>query len=104
MYRCMCACMHSSLCVCVRLQGGKKNKGGEGLMQWESEREVVLQCLSQLLQLDIRSLWSLSLVEEEFVRSVLLIACILIRGGNSTITIVWPWDDIIGILYILRYS
>lgn len=51
-------------------KGGKRNKGGEGLMQWDSEREVVLQCLSQLLQLDIRSLWSLSLVEEEFVSCV----------------------------------
>lgn len=51
-------------------KGGKKNKGGEGLVQWESEREVVLQCLSQLLQLDIRPLWSLSLVEEEFVSCV----------------------------------
>ncbi|KAL2084094.1 hypothetical protein ACEWY4_019612 [Coilia grayii] len=51
-------------------KGRKKTKGGEGLMQWESEREVVLQCLSQLLQLNIRSLWSLSLVEEEFVSCV----------------------------------
>ncbi|XP_062395183.1 condensin complex subunit 1 [Sardina pilchardus] len=51
-------------------KGGKKNKGGEGLVQWDSEREVVLQCLSQLLQLDVRSLWSLSLVEEEFVSCV----------------------------------
>lgn len=50
-------------------QGGKKGKGGvEGLLQWDSERERVLQALIQLLQLDIRSLWSLSLVEEEFTR------------------------------------
>lgn len=54
--------------VCLA-QGGKKGKGGgEGLLQWDSEREAVLQALIQLLQLDIRSLWSLSLVEEEFVR------------------------------------
>ena len=54
----------------VRLaQGGKKGKGsGEGLQQWDSEREKVLQALIQLLQLDIRSLWNLSLVEEEFIR------------------------------------
>ena len=37
-------------------------------MQWDSERERVLQALVQLLQLDIRSLWNLSLVEEEFIR------------------------------------
>ncbi|XP_041964027.1 condensin complex subunit 1 [Alosa sapidissima] len=51
-------------------KGAKKNRGGEGLVQWDSEREVVLQCLSQLLQLDVRSLWSLSLVEEEFASCV----------------------------------
>lgn len=50
-------------------QGGKKSKSaGEGLLQWECEREKVLQALIQLFQLDIRSLWSLSLVEEEFIR------------------------------------
>uniref|UniRef100_A0A8B9HA51 Condensin complex subunit 1 n=1 Tax=Astyanax mexicanus TaxID=7994 RepID=A0A8B9HA51_ASTMX len=56
---------------CV-LQGRKKEKasGGKGLIQWDSERETVLQCLTQLLQLDIRSLWNLSLVEEEFVSCV----------------------------------
>ncbi|XP_056236156.1 condensin complex subunit 1 [Seriola aureovittata] len=52
-------------------KGGKKGKaGGEGLLQWDSEREKVLQALVQLLQLDIRSLWSLSLVEEEFISCV----------------------------------
>ncbi|KAM7383301.1 hypothetical protein PAMP_002967 [Pampus punctatissimus] len=52
-------------------KGGKKGKaGGEGLLQWDSEREKVLQALVQLLQLDIRSLWSLSLVEEEFIREI----------------------------------
>lgn len=57
-----------SVCVCV-LQGRKKEKPcGKGLLHWDSERETVLQCLTQLLQLDIRTLWSLSLVEEEFVR------------------------------------
>lgn len=53
--------------ICVA-QSGKKGKSGEGLLQWDSEREMVLQALLQLLQLDIRSLWSLSLVEEEFIR------------------------------------
>ncbi|XP_040900087.1 condensin complex subunit 1 [Toxotes jaculatrix] len=52
-------------------KGSKKGKGGgEGLLQWDSEREKVLQALVQLLQLDIRSLWSLSLVEEEFISCV----------------------------------
>ena len=68
-----CKCYH----VCDQLhsyilhfpkQAGKKGKAGEGLAQWDSERETVLQSLVQLLQLDIRSLWSLSLVEEEFIR------------------------------------
>ncbi|XP_028280186.1 condensin complex subunit 1 [Parambassis ranga] len=50
---------------------GKKGKaGGDGMLQWDSEREKVLQVLVQLLQLDIRSLWSLSLVEEEFISCV----------------------------------
>ncbi|KAG7271553.1 hypothetical protein CRUP_027827 [Coryphaenoides rupestris] len=51
-------------------KAGKKGKAGEGLAQWDSEREAVLQALVQLLQLDIRSLWSLSLVEEEFISCV----------------------------------
>ncbi|KAM9310298.1 condensin complex subunit 1 isoform 1-T2 [Pholidichthys leucotaenia] len=52
-------------------KGGKKGKSsGEGLLQWDSERERVLQALIQLLQLDIRSLWNLSLVEEEFISCV----------------------------------
>uniref|UniRef100_A0A7N6ABK0 Condensin complex subunit 1 n=1 Tax=Anabas testudineus TaxID=64144 RepID=A0A7N6ABK0_ANATE len=52
-------------------KGGKKGKAsGEGLLQWDSEREKVLQALVQLLQLDIRSLWNLSLVEEEFTSCV----------------------------------
>ncbi|KAJ8005172.1 hypothetical protein DPEC_G00143880 [Dallia pectoralis] len=52
-------------------KGSKKGKAaGDGLLQWDSERETVLQALTQLLQLDIRSLWSLSLVEEEFISCV----------------------------------
>ncbi|XP_024861527.1 condensin complex subunit 1 isoform X2 [Kryptolebias marmoratus] len=56
--------------VTAPAKGSKKGKSGEGLLQWDSEREKVLQALVQLLQLDIRSLWSLSLVEEEFVSCV----------------------------------
>lgn len=51
-------------------KGGKKGKSGEGMYQWDSEREAVLQALVQLFQLDIRSLWNLSLVEEEFISCV----------------------------------
>lgn len=51
-------------------KGGKKGKSGEGMHQWDSEREAVLQALIQLFQLDIRSLWNLSLVEEEFISCV----------------------------------
>uniref|UniRef100_A0A8C1PP97 Condensin complex subunit 1 n=1 Tax=Cyprinus carpio TaxID=7962 RepID=A0A8C1PP97_CYPCA len=60
--------LNISLCLS---QGRKKDKvAGKGLLQWDSERETILQCLTQLLQLDIRTLWSLSLVEEEFVSCV----------------------------------
>ncbi|XP_068615621.1 condensin complex subunit 1 [Brachionichthys hirsutus] len=51
-------------------KGGKKGKGSGEMLQWDSERERVLQALIQLLQLDIRSLWNLSLVEEEFISCV----------------------------------
>ncbi|XP_028834009.1 condensin complex subunit 1 isoform X1 [Denticeps clupeoides] len=52
-------------------KGSKKSKSGsEGMVQWDSERYTVLLSLTQLLQLDIRPLWSLSLVEEEFVSCV----------------------------------
>uniref|UniRef100_A0A665TQU7 Condensin complex subunit 1 n=1 Tax=Echeneis naucrates TaxID=173247 RepID=A0A665TQU7_ECHNA len=66
-------------------QGNKKSKAvGEGLMQWDSERESVLQALVQLLQLDIRSLWNLSLVEEEFISCVTCCCYKLLE--NSTIS------------------
>ncbi|XP_044064795.1 condensin complex subunit 1 [Siniperca chuatsi] len=62
---------HRQSIVTAPGKGGKKGKaGGEGLLQWDTEREKVLQALVQLLQLDIRSLWSLSLVEEEFISCV----------------------------------
>uniref|UniRef100_A0A8C9R0G1 Condensin complex subunit 1 n=1 Tax=Scleropages formosus TaxID=113540 RepID=A0A8C9R0G1_SCLFO len=52
-------------------KGTKKGRASNDTqMQWDTERETVLQALAQLLQLDIRSLWSLSLVEEEFVSCV----------------------------------
>uniref|UniRef100_A0A7N8Y9D8 Condensin complex subunit 1 n=1 Tax=Mastacembelus armatus TaxID=205130 RepID=A0A7N8Y9D8_9TELE len=63
--------LEGSFFIFCLAQGGKKGKaGGEGFLHWDSEREKVLQALIQLLQLDIRSLWSLSLVEEEFIRCV----------------------------------
>ncbi|XP_077577834.1 condensin complex subunit 1 [Stigmatopora nigra] len=51
-------------------KGGKKAKSAGGLVHWDSKRETVLQVLLQLLQLDIRSLWNLALVEEEFTSCV----------------------------------
>ncbi|KAJ8354973.1 hypothetical protein SKAU_G00225400 [Synaphobranchus kaupii] len=52
-------------------KGGKKSRlANEDRLQWDTERTPVLQALTQLLQLDIRTLWSLSLVEEEFVSCV----------------------------------
>ncbi|KAM4703298.1 condensin complex subunit 1 [Rhinophrynus dorsalis] len=49
---------------------GKKSKSRPDVFAWESEREKVLQTLTHLLQLEIRRLWSLSVVEEEFVSMV----------------------------------
>uniref|UniRef100_A0A667WNH5 Condensin complex subunit 1 n=1 Tax=Myripristis murdjan TaxID=586833 RepID=A0A667WNH5_9TELE len=85
-------------CVC-HLQGGKKGKAGEGLLQWDSERESVLQALVQLLQLDIRSLWSLSLVEEEFVSCVTCCCYKLLE--NPTISHVKSKPTRDGIIHLL---
>uniref|UniRef100_A0A667XCM6 Condensin complex subunit 1 n=1 Tax=Myripristis murdjan TaxID=586833 RepID=A0A667XCM6_9TELE len=83
----------------VYLGGGKKGKAGEGLLQWDSERESVLQALVQLLQLDIRSLWSLSLVEEEFVSCVTCCCYKLLE--NPTISHVKSKPTRDGIIHLL---
>ncbi|KAM4819823.1 condensin complex subunit 1 [Thomomys bottae] len=53
--------------------GGKgkkaRAKAAHGF-DWEEERQPILQLLTQLLQLDIRHLWSHSVIEEEFVSLV----------------------------------
>ncbi|XP_069099190.1 condensin complex subunit 1 [Pleurodeles waltl] len=49
---------------------GKKGKLKAGGFDWEAERERVLQTILNLVQLEIRRLWSLSVVEEEFVSLV----------------------------------
>ncbi|XP_078507673.1 condensin complex subunit 1 isoform X2 [Lissotriton helveticus] len=49
---------------------GKKGKLKAGGFDWEAERERVLQAILNLVQLEIRRLWSLSVVEEEFVSLV----------------------------------
>ncbi|XP_072572510.1 condensin complex subunit 1 isoform X1 [Paramormyrops kingsleyae] len=68
-------------------KGSKKGRAGsESKMHWDAERETVLQVLIQLLQLDIRSLWSLSLVEEEFVSCVTCCCYKLLE--NPTISLV----------------
>nr|XP_009683383.1 PREDICTED: condensin complex subunit 1 isoform X2 [Struthio camelus australis] len=45
----------------------KKNRTKASGFSWEEEREPLLQLLTQLLQLDLRRLWSGLVVEEEFV-------------------------------------
>ncbi|KAM6214290.1 condensin complex subunit 1 isoform 2-T2 [Rhynchocyon petersi] len=53
--------------------GGKSKKGRAKAalgFDWEEERQPILQLLTQLLQLDIRHLWSHSIIEEEFVSLV----------------------------------
>ncbi|KAE8589790.1 hypothetical protein XENTR_v10017743 [Xenopus tropicalis] len=49
---------------------GKKAKSKSEGFSWEAERESILQALTHLLQLEIRRLWSMSVVEEEFVSMV----------------------------------
>ncbi|XP_047186554.1 condensin complex subunit 1 isoform X3 [Scophthalmus maximus] len=79
---------------------GKKGKAaGEGMLQWDSERETVLQALVQLLQLDIRSLWNLSLVEEEFTSCVTCCCYKLLE--NPTISHVKSKPTRDGIIHLL---
>ncbi|XP_041649382.1 condensin complex subunit 1 isoform X2 [Cheilinus undulatus] len=81
-------------------KGGKKGKGGgDGMQQWDSDREMVLQALVQLLQLDIRSLWNLSLVEEEFVSCVTCCCYKLLE--NPTISHVKSKPTRDGIIHLL---
>ncbi|XP_069506775.1 condensin complex subunit 1 isoform X2 [Ambystoma mexicanum] len=61
---------------------GKKGKSKAGGFDWEAERERVLQAILQLVQLEIRRLWSLSVVEEEFV-SMLTGCCYKILENPS---------------------
>ncbi|XP_044155231.1 condensin complex subunit 1 [Bufo gargarizans] len=49
---------------------GRKAKSKADGFLWENERENVLQTITHLLQLDIRRLWSMSLMEEEFISMV----------------------------------
>ncbi|KAM4636335.1 condensin complex subunit 1 [Discoglossus pictus] len=63
---------------------GKKKKSRADGFSWETERDRVLQTITHLLQLEIRRLWSLSVVEEEFV-SLVTDCCYKIME-NSSIT------------------
>ncbi|NWY02789.1 CND1 protein, partial [Nothoprocta ornata] len=45
----------------------KKNRAKASGFAWEEEREPLIRLLTQLLQLDLRRLWSSLVVEEEFV-------------------------------------
>ncbi|XP_054637645.1 condensin complex subunit 1 [Dunckerocampus dactyliophorus] len=80
-------------------KGGKKTKTGEGLLQWDSKRERVLQALVQLLQLDIRSLWNLSLVEEEFTSCVTCCCYKLLENPTISHVKTKPTRD--GIIHLL---
>ncbi|XP_061633549.1 condensin complex subunit 1 isoform X2 [Phyllopteryx taeniolatus] len=80
-------------------KGGKKAKTSEGFQQWESVRERVLQALVQLLQLDIRSLWNLSLIEEEFTSCVTCCCYKLLE--NPTISHVKSKPTRDGIIHLL---
>ncbi|XP_061919776.1 condensin complex subunit 1 isoform X1 [Entelurus aequoreus] len=80
-------------------KSGKKTKTGERLLQWDSERDSVLQALVQLLQLDIRSLWNLSLVEEEFISCVTCCCYKLLE--NPTISHVKSKPTRDGIIHLL---
>nr|XP_057909635.1 condensin complex subunit 1 [Doryrhamphus excisus] len=80
-------------------KGGKKTKTGEGPLQWDSERERVLQALVQLLQLDIRSLWNLSLVEEEFTSCVTCCCYKLLENPTISHVKTKPTRD--GIIHLL---
>uniref|UniRef100_A0A1A8A4T2 Condensin complex subunit 1 n=1 Tax=Nothobranchius furzeri TaxID=105023 RepID=A0A1A8A4T2_NOTFU len=84
------------------VQGKKGKCGAEGLLQWDSEREKVLQALIQLLQLDIRLLWSLSLVEEEFISCVTCCCYKLLE--NPTIGHVKSKPTRDGIIHLLGLS
>lgn len=88
-------------CSFYVVQGGKKGKAcGEGLVQWDSEREQVLQALVQLFQLDIRSLWSLSLVEEEFIRY----SAVRRALAENTVSRFAGLIQLVGVIYNLSIS
>ncbi|NXU90728.1 CND1 protein, partial [Xiphorhynchus elegans] len=60
----------------------KKNHAKTSGSLWEEEREPVLELLTQLLQLDLRQLWSGLSVEEEFV-SLMMGCCYRILENPS---------------------
>ncbi|XP_019404499.1 PREDICTED: condensin complex subunit 1 isoform X2 [Crocodylus porosus] len=62
--------MESFKCDSVELSLGGRNKKGctkRSGFSWEEERQPLIQLLTELLQLDLRRLWSGLVVEEEFV-------------------------------------
>ncbi|XP_053548828.1 condensin complex subunit 1 [Bombina bombina] len=78
--------MYKAALGCVEPGGkGRKKKAKDEGFVWESEREQVLQTITHLLQLEIRRLWSLSVVEEEFVS--LVTGCCYKMMENPSITL-----------------
>lgn len=55
-------------CIAYLSFQNKKSRTKVSGFSWEDERELLLQLLTQLLQLDLRQLWSGLVVEEELVR------------------------------------
>ncbi|KAM3872854.1 condensin complex subunit 1-like [Diretmus argenteus] len=92
-------CYRQSIVTAPGKSGKKGKAGGDRLLQWDSERERVLQALIQLLQLDIHSLWSLSLVEEEFISCVTCCCYKLLE--NPTISHVKSKPTRDGIIHLL---
>ncbi|KAM6418609.1 condensin complex subunit 1 [Pluvialis apricaria] len=60
----------------------KKNRAKSSQSSWEEERELILQLLMQLLQLDLHQLWGGLTVEEEFV-SLMTGSCYRILENSS---------------------
>ncbi|CAH2322684.1 condensin complex subunit 1 [Pelobates cultripes] len=75
---------------------GKKGKSKTDGFNWELEREQVLQTFTHLLQLEIRRLWSMSVVEEEFVS--MMTGCCYKMMENPTIGMAKnkPVRDVLG--------
>lgn len=46
----------------------KKKTSNNFCWEWDEQRDVLIQTLGQLLQLDVNRLWEPPIVEEDFVK------------------------------------